>query len=1031
MCFIEEIPFWQRYIYKFVGILQFATSIPENAFSRAFSRLWCFPLYLLYYSLSVVSFLSQFEIIESVGIFTGIDMVTSTGSFFCVTISLIMFYWRSNQLRSLLIKVNEIKLVLVTSPSKQRTHDWLGSILVALIVLNFTLTPVFDDTIAAFLFYISTAIGSLDHLFLSNILGFVRSQFEAINQHLRRQIDTVDLSKLFPLTKVEKIKQLKEHEITLSIRRIQELSLLHCDLVNLVTEISGLFEITTITSMAMWFGFVINAIHYAVYIIGNMQEGETTFLYCMTLYVTFFSLWLYIMVRSFSRTQETANSTSTYVHDIWNKYDLNNKVDRRVRHLQLISIRLLNTKLKFTARNFFSLDWTFCHMMIAAVTTYVFTTSIPENAFSRAFPRLWCFPLYFLYYSIFVVTILTQFRDVESDIIFTRIDLVASTGSFFCVTISLIIFYWRSNQLRSLLTKVNEIKLVLVTSPSKQKSHDWLGTIFVALLVLNVALIPVLSNTITTFLFYCYTSPAICSLDHLFLSNILGFVRSQFEAVNQHLRRQIDAVDLSKLFPLTKVEKIKNLKEHEITFSIRRIQELSLLHYDLVNLVTEINGLFEITTITSMAMWFGFVIDAMSFTANSTSTYVHDIWNKYDLNNEVDRRVRHLQLISIRLLNTKLQFTARNFFNLDWTFCHTFSSQIPRTVLSKVFLRLWSLPLYFICYSTFSIWLASVCKILHSGEVLEGMDVVAIIVSIFSVTVFFIMFQRRNEQLESLLRKLCEIKKILSVSSSKRNNSVDWLGLFLIMTVASNFVLISIFGDSRKAFLFSCYISPLVGSLDHLFLSSILRLLRDQFEAINQNLQCQINVVDLFKIFPLTKAERIKNLKGHEVKFNIRRIQELSLLHYDLVNLASEINGLFGITTIASMTVWFGYVIDSIRHVVHVIVNEEEDEIVFVCCMGAHFTFFFLWLFIIVRSYSHTQETANRTSTYVHDIWNKYNLNNEIDRRVRHLQLISIRFLTTKLQFTAKNFFSLDWTLCHVMIAAVTTYVVILIQFRI
>jgi hypothetical protein len=55
------------------------------------------------------------------------------------------------------------------------------------------------------------------------------------------------------------------------------------------------------------------------------------------------------------------------------------------------------------------------------------------------------------------------------------------------------------------------------------------------------------------------------------------------------------------------------------------------------------------------------------------ATNVHEIWNFYSSKGEVDKRVRHLQLISVRLLNIKLQFTARHFFNLDWSFCHTVS----------------------------------------------------------------------------------------------------------------------------------------------------------------------------------------------------------------------------------------------------------------------------------------------------------------------------------------------------------------------
>ena len=62
------------------------------------------------------------------------------------------------------------------------------------------------------------------------------------------------------------------------------------------------------------------------------------------------------------------------------------------------------------------------------------------------------------------------------------------------------------------------------------------------------------------------------------------------------------------------------------------------------------------------------------FQANKTVVYVHDVWNSYILN-KLDTNVRHLQLIAIRLLNCKLKFTARNFFDLDWNFCHIVSMQ--------------------------------------------------------------------------------------------------------------------------------------------------------------------------------------------------------------------------------------------------------------------------------------------------------------------------------------------------------------------
>jgi hypothetical protein len=71
--------------------------------------------------------------------------------------------------------------------------------------------------------------------------------------------------------------------------------------------------------------------------------------------------------------------------------------------------------------------------------------------------------------------------------------------------------------------------------------------------------------------------------------------------------------------------------------------------------------------------------------------------------------------------------------------------------------------------------------------------------------------------------------------------------------------------------------------------------------------------------------------------------------------------------------------------------------------------------------------------TYVHDIWNKYALKKEFYGcgYVTHFRVISIRCLNTKIRFTANDLVPLDWTLLHTMVAAVATYVIILIQFKI
>ncbi|KAL3286928.1 hypothetical protein HHI36_001413 [Cryptolaemus montrouzieri] len=70
-------------------------------------------------------------------------------------------------------------------------------------------------------------------------------------------------------------------------------------------------------------------------------------------------------------SNEMANKTVIIIHDIWNKYAENDKIDKRLLYLQFISTRFLSTKLKFTAYGFFPIDWTLLHTIVASAATYI------------------------------------------------------------------------------------------------------------------------------------------------------------------------------------------------------------------------------------------------------------------------------------------------------------------------------------------------------------------------------------------------------------------------------------------------------------------------------------------------------------------------------------------------------------------------------------------------------------------------------------------------------------------------------------
>ncbi|XP_023717531.1 putative gustatory receptor 28a isoform X3 [Cryptotermes secundus] len=69
---------------------------------------------------------------------------------------------------------------------------------------------------------------------------------------------------------------------------------------------------------------------------------------------------------------------------------------------------------------------------------------------------------------------------------------------------------------------------------------------------------------------------------------------------------------------------------------------------------------------------------------------------------------------------------------------------------------------------------------------------------------------------------------------------------------------------------------------------------------------------------------------------------------------------------------------------------------------------------------------ANRTAVLVHKLLNK----TKDPGLKEELQLFSLQLLHRKVHFTAFGFFPLDFTLLYSITGAVTTYLVILIQFQ-
>ncbi|XP_063904854.1 putative gustatory receptor 28a [Zophobas morio] len=220
--------------------------------------------------------------------------------------------------------------------------------------------------------------------------------------------------------------------------------------------------------------------------------------------------------------------------------------------------------------------------------------------------------------------------------------------------------------------------------------------------------------------------------------------------------------------------------------------------------------------------------------------------------------------------------------------------------------------------------------------------------------------------------------------------------------------------------LFTNYFSPLFCTVLFILLllfHNVLEVFCLHFRDINRRLKQEVSRVSV----ALTLSQTVK----------FKQLEELSFLHYNLVHLVLAINNLFDVTTLASMVLWFGNIISVLYSLIESFLKDNFLPLQIRFYLFCNVINYLLWLIIVVRMYSRTQREANETSGYIHQIWNQHFQKKNLSEKTRHLQLISCRLLNTKLIFNARGFFRLDETFFHIMIVAVMTYLVILIQFRI
>ena len=98
---------------------------------------------------------------------------------------------------------------------------------------------------------------------------------------------------------------------------------------------------------------------YTVTVLAAYSQHLTSRFATNFIYLVFALLRLYVLIAKICETQELANSGVLHLHEIWNQHVSRKEMNREFRHLELLSIRMLNTQMEFSIRGFFNLDWTF------------------------------------------------------------------------------------------------------------------------------------------------------------------------------------------------------------------------------------------------------------------------------------------------------------------------------------------------------------------------------------------------------------------------------------------------------------------------------------------------------------------------------------------------------------------------------------------------------------------------------------------------------------------------------------------------
>ncbi|KAK5648556.1 hypothetical protein RI129_003448 [Pyrocoelia pectoralis] len=341
---------------------------------------------------------------------------------------------------------------------------------------------------------------------------------------------------------------------------------------------------------------------------------------------------------------------------------------------------------------------------------------------------------------------------------------------------------------------------------------------------------------------------------------------------------------------------------------------------------------------------------------------------------------------------------------------------------------LWNLPLLLLFF--FSVWKLRNIKELKDDCVMTDTDQLVVFTATLH-TVGRILYSRRKN-VPDLLKEIDDINKDLNIDI--RHKKRRWVILCSEIIIPIGYLLMSVpYGDDHIFYVNLVFSISSCGSfMEVYFVHQVIKLICGQYQDINVKLRNHYNRISSESEYgPMVNTSKVVSKKKE-----IDRIVNIASNHYRITKVAKCSNSTFNVHVLLACVSSFIALTTGIHYSLSVMFtglrNNEDNDVFISSLMGNGLwiiCYSFLFIFII-KPWRDLHNEAKKTATYIHDIWNKYANANAVDANINHLQLISLQLLNTKLEFTAYGFFSLDWTLLHAIISAVTTYVVILIQFE-